>query len=205
MALKKPILIDLPLTIETPRLVVRPPRVGEGKMLNEAVLESFALLQQFMLWAEQKPSIDESEEIVRRAAANWILKTNESPELMLFICDKKTKDLIGATGYHDINWEVPCLETGYWVRKKYTGNGFITEAINAITQYAFKVIKARRLTITCDVDNEKSKKIPERLGYRLESVMKANTLKPISGEVADTLVYVRNDLINLPELNVTWG
>ncbi len=35
--------------------------------------------------------------------------------------------------------------------------------------------------------------------------MKSNKLKPISGEVTDTLVYVRNDLSNLPELNVTWS
>jgi hypothetical protein len=46
--------------------------------------------------------------------------------------------------------------------------------------------------------------IPERLGYRLESTMKANRIKPVNGEVTDTLVYVRNDLIDLPELDVSW-
>ena len=98
-----------------------------------------------------------------------------------------------------------CVETGYWVRQKYARCGYITEAINAITQYAFKIIKAKRIAITCDIDNERSKKIPERLGYRLESIMKSNRIKPITGEVTDTLVYVRNDLIDFPEMTVTWG
>ena len=80
----------------------------------------------------------------------------------------------------------------------------ITEAINAMTQYAFNVLQVKRLAITCDADNECSKKIPERLGYRLESIMKSNRVKPVSGEVTDTLVYVRNDLCDLSELNVTW-
>lgn len=81
----------------------------------------------------------------------------------------------------------------------------MTEAINAITQYAFKALKVKRITITCDIDNERSKKIPERLGYQLESIMKSNRVKPVSGAVTDTLVYVRFDVSNLPELNVTWG
>lgn len=197
-------LIDLPTHIETPRLLLRPPQANEGKILNTAILESFELLNKYMLWAKEKPSLEESETVVKREAQNWILKRRNDPELMLFILDKNTNDLIGATGFHGIDWDVPCAETGYWVRKKYSGQGYITEAINAITQYAFNVLKVKRLAITCDVDNERSKKVPERLGYSLESTMKANRVKPITGEVTDTLVFVRTNLINLPELKVSW-
>lgn len=201
----KPILLDLPMPIITPRLLLRPPKVGEGAILNAAILESFEILNKFMPWASKKPTLDESEEVVRKAAANWILKKNEDPDLMLFILDKATNALIGATGFHTIDWEIPSVETGYWVCQKFSGQSFITEAVNAITQYSIKVIHAKRIAITCDVNNEKSKKIPEKLGYNLESIMKSNRIKPISGEVTDTLVYVRNDLMNLPELLVSWG
>ena len=87
-----------------------------------------------MLWAAEKPTLDDSEEVVRREAANWILKKTDDPELMLFILDKSTNELVGATSYHGIDWNVPCVETGYWVRKKYSGQGYITEACNAIRQ-----------------------------------------------------------------------
>ncbi len=196
--------IDLPTHIETPRLLLRPPQANEGKILNAAILESFELLNKYMLWAKEKPSLKESEAVVKREAQNWILKRKSDPELMLFILDKNTNDLIGATGFHGIDWDVPCAETGYWVRKKYLGQGYITEAINAITQYAFNVLKVKRLAITCDIDNERSKRIPERLGYNLEATMKANRVKPITGEVTDTLVFARTNLINLPELKVSW-
>lgn len=202
--MKNPILLDLPTKIETPRLLLRPPHIGEGVILNQAVIESFELLHKFMVWAQTKPTLEESEEVVRREAANWIFKRKEDPELMFFILDKKSHDLMGATGFHTIDWDIPCLETGYWVRQKYAGQGFITEAANALTQYAFKVIEVKRIVITCDVDNERSKKIPERLGYRLESIMKSNRIKPATGEITDTLVYVRNDLVGLPDLEVQW-
>lgn len=201
----KPILLDLPMPIETPRLILRPPLIGEGRILNEAILESFDVLHQFMQWASEKPTLVESEEVVRQAVANWILKKNEEPYLLLFIIDKKTNQLVGATGYHHMDWEAPSLESGYWVRTQYGGNGFITEAINALTQYGFKQIGAKKITITCDVDNIRSKKIPEKLGYRLQSIEKENRQKPITGEISDTLVYVRTDLSDLPQLRVTWA
>jgi hypothetical protein len=68
----KPILLNLSVPITTPRLVLRPPQVGDGVAVNEAVLESIDTLRQFMPWAKEKPSIDDSEEFVRQAAANWI-------------------------------------------------------------------------------------------------------------------------------------
>lgn len=199
-----PILLDLPIPILTPRLLLRPPKAGDGAMLNSAILESFDELNKFMLWASAKPTLEESEEVVRREEANWIYKKSEDAELMLLILDRETNDFIGATGFHGINWDVPSVETGYWVRKKYAGLGFITEAANALTQYAFKVMQAKRVVITCDIDNERSKKIPEKLGYKLEAVMKSNRIKPVTGEVTDTLVYVRIDLQDLPELAVSW-
>lgn len=196
--------IDLPTHIETPRLLLRPPRASEGKLLNTAILESFQLLNKYMAWAKEKPSLEESEFVVKREAQNWILKKKSDPELMLLILDKKTNDLIGATGFHGIDWNVPCAETGYWVRKKYTGQGYITEALNAITQYAFNAMKVKRLAITCDIDNERSKKVPERLKFHLESTMKANRIKPVTGEITDTLVFVRTNLTDLPAVDVIW-
>lgn len=200
----KPILFNLPVPITTPRLLIRPPAIGDGTLLNAAVLESFEMLKIYMPWAKEKPTLDDSEEVIRREAANWILKKKEDPELMLLILDKKTNDLIGATGFHAIDWDVPSVETGYWIRNQYAGFGLMTEAINAITQYAFKVLKVKRIAITCDVDNIRSKKIPERLGYCLEGTLKFHRIKPMTNEASDTLVYARYDLSGLSDLQVTW-
>lgn len=90
----KPILFDLPVPIITPRLILRPPQIGDGVVVNESVLESFAVLNEFMPWAKEKPSIGESEEFVRQAAANWILKNNDEPYLPLFIFDRHSNQFI---------------------------------------------------------------------------------------------------------------
>lgn len=200
----KSILFDLPLPIVTPRLILTAPKIGDGIALNSAILESFSIFNQFMPWAASRPSIDESEEFVRTAAANWILKESAEPWLPLFVWDKETDDFIAATGLHNINWQIPSGECGYWIRQKYRGYGFMLEAINALTRYAFEELKFNRFAITCDIDNLKSKQIPEKLGFELEGTLKNHRLKPQTNRLSDTLVYARHNLINLPELTVTW-
>jgi ribosomal-protein-serine acetyltransferase len=101
-------------------------------------------------------------------------------------------------------FEVPSLETGYWIRTSRAKQGLATEAMNAMTQYAFKQLSVKRMSITCDADNINSKKIPERLGYLLEATLKAHRRKPHTNEISDTLIYARYDLLSLPDLNVQW-
>lgn len=79
----------------------------------------------------------------------------------------------------------------------------MTEAVNAITQYAFKQLGMKRIAITCDIDNTRSKKIPERLGYQLEAVIKTNRVK-VTGEISNTLIFARHNLDELPNIAVTW-
>lgn len=196
----KPALLDFPMPIITPRLLLKPPQLGDGKTLNVAVLETFDTLHKFMPWAKKKPTLEESEEFVRQAAANWILKNNQDPYLPLFIFDKSTEEFVGATGFHDMNWDVPCLETGYWIRDQCSGKGLMIEAMDALTRYAINQLKVKRIEIRCDIKNIRSKKIPERLGYYLEATLKSNRIDPATGSVSDTLVYVRHNVDNLPPL-----
>ena len=193
-------LFDFPMPIETPRLILQTPKIGDGKMVNEAVIESIEELRPFMPWAKKAPSIHDTEEFVRLAATNWILKKNEEPYLPLFIFDKKTHHFIGSTGFHHFDWKNGCIEIGYWLRTTYTGQGLMTEAVNALTQYAFTALNMKRVVITCTIDNVKSKKIPDNLGYTLESTAEQNQEKNIT----DSLIFSRYHAHDLPPITVSW-
>lgn len=195
---------DFPMPITTDRLIIRPTQTADAKILNEAILESFDELHFWMEWCDHKPKIKETEKYACEAAQNWIDKKNDEPYLQLIILDKNTNDFIGATSFHHYNWSIPSIETGYWIRKSKSGNGYMTEATNAITQYAFKQLKVQRIALTCDPDNVKSKNIAERLGYALEGRMKNHRIKPENGAIGDTFIYAKYDCNNLPLINVTW-
>ena len=194
-----PLLIDLPIPIRTPRLLMRPLQAGDGKELNAAILESYEQLHQWMEWATEKPSLESSELFAREASAEWILRKN----LYLLIFDSTGTNLIGASGYNFIDWDVPSLAIGYWIRTELAGQGYITEAVNALTRYAFEQLHFVRIEIRCDADNQKSKGVAERLHFVLEGNLK-NSARKMDGALRDTLVYARYDTKNLPELDVQW-
>lgn len=195
---------DFPMPIITDRLIIRPMQATDAVMINQAIVDSFDELHHWMEWADHVPSLEESQKNAKEAAQNWIDKKNDEPYLQLVILDKHTNDLIGGTGFHHYNWSIPSVETGYWIRKKYSGQGFMTDATNALTQYAFKQLKVHRIALTCDPDNVKSKNIAERLSFTMEGKLKNHRRKPDTNELGDTLIYAKYDCDNLPSINIIW-
>lgn len=196
----KPILIDLPMPITTPRLILRPPQPGDGAELNRAIVESFEDLNKWMPWARERPSVEASEEHVRRASAKWILRE----DLLVLVFDRETGLLAGSTGLERINWNLPRFEIGYWVRKRFAGKGYITESTNALTRYAFQQLGAKRVEIRCDAKNARSLGVMNRLGFEYEGTLRRDNTHSNSTELRDTLVYSRIDLNGLPTLEVSW-
>jgi RimJ/RimL family protein N-acetyltransferase len=192
--MKKPILLDFKMPITTSRLLIRPPIIGEGAIINQAVLETYNELKDIMPWAKTKPTIDDSEEFVRQAAANWILKNNDEPYLPLFIFKLDDNSFVGSAGYHHMDWQIPAMEIGYWTRASEQNKGYMTEAIKSLVYYAFNELKLKRLEIRCDINNFKSKKIAVKLDFTLEATLKNHRINPKSNQVSDTLIYVKYDL-----------
>lgn len=193
------LLIDLPVPIITPRLLIRPPAMADALQLNAAVIESFDMLHQWMEWAQKRPSLEDSQIVVRQAQAEWILREN----LMVLLFDRTGTTLIGASGFNFPQWEVPSFRIGYWVRTAYAGQGFITEAVNALTRYAFQELRAVRLEIRCDENNMRSSNIAEKLGYMHEATFHCDARTP-QGTLRNTKIYVRFDQKDLPEIEVSW-
>ena len=181
-----PILLDFPDSFETERLTIRSPMPGDGEELQAAVAESIDDLRPWMPWADHIPTVEEEEEAVRRGRARFL--TREDLWLLLFL--KGTHTLVGGSGLHRMDWDVPSFEIGYFARSRFAGQGYITEAVRGITRFAFDTLGARRVEIRCDAHNERSQKVAERAGFELEATLR-NHAVAVDGELRDTLIYVR--------------
>jgi RimJ/RimL family protein N-acetyltransferase len=188
----EPILLDVPEQIDTERLLIRPPRLGDGAAVNVAVRESFNELQPWMPWAQEIPSVEQSEIFARESAARFARRE----DLPMLLFERSSGELLGASGLHRIDWSVPAFEVGYWCRTSRTGRGYISEAVRGICKMAFTSLSARRFEARMDDTNERSWRIAERLGFTLEGILRQDTRAP-SGELRDTRVY---SIIALGEL-----
>jgi RimJ/RimL family protein N-acetyltransferase len=73
-------------------------------------------------------------------------------------------ELIGAVGYVAIG--NGSAEIGYWIGKPWWGSGFATEAASALVRYCFTTGGFKRLTCCHFEDNDASKRVIEKLGFR---------------------------------------
>lgn len=181
-----PILRDIPDSFETERLLICAPRPGDGPAINEAVLETFESLKRWMPWADHIPTVEENEAYVRQAAANFILRET----LPLRMWHKADGVYLGGTGLHNINWDVPRFEIGYWIRARYEGQGLVTEAVKGVVEFATTHLGAKRIEIRCDARNTRSASVARRAGFTLESTMRKQDIGA-DGNLRDTLVFVK--------------
>jgi len=187
-----PILLDFPDSFDTERLTIRAPRPGDGAQIAEAVRESLNELRPWTPWAKDEPSAEAQEIRIRHRMADWI----EREELLLLLFMKGTDTLVGSSGLHRIKWDARVFETGYWVRTQFAGQGYITEAVNGITDFAFTHLKANRIEIRCDAKNARSAAVARRCGFLLEGVLRNDSLG-VDGDLRDTLIFSKISALEL--------
>jgi RimJ/RimL family protein N-acetyltransferase len=181
-----PILLDFPEEITTARLRLRPPAMADAADMNRAIDESRERLLPWMPWAQ-------AERMTTAQRAAWCMESYARfllrQDLLFLMFDRANSRFLGGTGLHRLDWSVPAMEVGYWIRTGAEGHGYVSEAVGALTDFAFQVLKAHRLEIRCDAANVRSVAVAKRAGYQLEARLKNQRRHHITGELRDTLLF----------------
>ncbi|MEN1936557.1 GNAT family N-acetyltransferase [Paenibacillus sp. 102] len=183
-----PILLDVPLQIETDRLILRAPlQAGDGNVVTQAIKDSISELKQWLFLYQSIPTVEETEIILRNAHIDFLKR--ESFRYLIY--HKGTIDFIGTASLHGINWKISKCEIGYWINTQFSGNGYMTEAVSELTNLGFQLLKFRRIEIRCESNNTKSRTIPEKLGFELEGILRNEDLSADGKKLTDTCIYAK--------------
>ena len=112
--------------------------------------------------------------------------------------------IIGVAGFHGIDWSRRSTSIGYWLAAAHQGAGTMTATVCAMLDHAFGPWGLARVEIRAGVANDRSRAIPQRLGFTQEGVLRG--AERIGTRVIDHVVYVmtapqwssRRDDINDP-------
>ncbi|OIK13638.1 GNAT family N-acetyltransferase [Bacillus sp. MUM 13] len=181
------ILREFPEKIETDRLYIRPCQPGDGQAVHAAITASLSELAPWLAFATRFQTLEETEENVIKSYAQFLLKE----DIRLHIYRKEDHVFIGSTGLHRINWQLPKFEIGYWIDSRYGKKGYMTEAAEALTAFAFDYYGANRVEIRCDPNNISSRRIAEKLGYPLEGILRNEGLTADGKNLRDTCIYAK--------------
>lgn len=121
-------------------------------------------------------------------AEKFIRETIEKNQYNFAIVLKKENKVIGGTQLTNINKEHGTAGGGIWINEEYQGNGYGSEAFGARIQYAFEELGLRRLENGYLKENEKSRKMQLRFGYKEEGVRRKRFVSKSTGKIEDEYI-----------------
>jgi len=177
------------------RWIARKPLVlalGEGAELRQLAMQDASLLfdltlrnrdrlRRWMRWVDQIRCEDDTRGFVREALRGF--RAGRCLQMGIWW----QGELVGTIGLFRISGSEPEAEIGYWIDQKAEGHGLVTRSARALTQYAFQQWRVQRVRIRVEPENQRSRAIPERLGFRLLEQVEEDWA---GGNCRTLLVYV---------------
>jgi ribosomal-protein-serine acetyltransferase len=136
-----------------------PAHAGEKFALIEANRD---YLRRWLPWVDREKSLEDALAFIRRATEQ--AERNDGFHAGIWRQDR----LVGAIGLHYVDWAHRKTEMGYWVAEAEQGQGIITRCCRALLERIFDDWKLNRVVIFCAAQNQRSRAIPERLGFTHE-------------------------------------
>ena len=143
--------------LETKRLALRAPRLEDAKTV--------AALANDRRIAENTARIPHPYKM--SDAEGFISGANKAGGEAVFLVTLRDKTVIGACGVR-LQDETP--ELGYWLGVSYWGNGYATEALHAVIDYAFTDLSHKALQAGARVTNPASRRVLEKCGFQWTGV-----------------------------------
>lgn len=157
-------------------ILLRRWRPEDAPALHLAILDSFDHLQPWMHWAAERPSLEQTREVIERPGQDFTYGMFSEGEVA------------GGCGLH---WRrgPNVLEIGYWVAARHARKGYARAAAGALTEAALALPGIERVEIRCDEANVASAAVPQRLGYRLDRIEPDEVRAP--AETGRSMVWVK--------------
>lgn len=180
----EPILLDFPNEYISENLYLRSYESGDGKEYYELLQSNKTHLEEEVGEIKELTSIEKSERFCRNKKIEWLMRKR----LVSIILKKDTNEMIGQIWIEPISWQNRIFEIGYFISKKFEGQGLVTEAVHASIEFLKENVKATRIEIRSKAGNIRSWAVAERCGFTKEGQLRERAVTN-DGIKDDLVIY----------------
>jgi len=152
----------LEYSIKTERLLLRQFTKQDAVALNRIANQDY-ILKWMPDW---RSSVEDTQKLIRFFVSQYPLANNEKARVMFAICLNGTGEIIGMVGVGNKEEVENEIEIAYFISEGYTGQGYISEAAKAVSQWAFSDLKLDYLIAIVEPDNYPSQKVVQKCGFQ---------------------------------------
>ncbi len=137
-------------------------------------------LARWLPWAEEQ-TLEMTRDFIRLTRRQ--LASNDGVQTAVIIDGR----IAGSIGAHGISWTDESTSLGYWLAEEFQGRGVMTAAARTYTDHAFECWRLNRVELQAAVNNTKSCRVAERLGFTREGIRRQ--AEKVGGRRHDLVVY----------------
>ena len=138
-------------------------------------------LRQWLIWVDNIETLSDVHRYIRSSLGQFV----ENNGFQTGIWYRGT--LSGIIGYQNVDWIHRSTTLGYWVGAPFQGKGLVTRGCRALIDWAFQEWQLNRVEIRCVTENDRSRAVPERLGFTQEGRLRE--AEWLYDHFADLVVY----------------
>lgn len=138
--------------------------VDDAEEVFTLINNSRTYLREYLGWVDLTTEVKDSENWIKTTLQGMV-ETGGFPTTVAIIYGGK---IAGTIGIQELNRANRSASIGYWLGEGFQGKGIMTKACSSLMDYGFNELKLNRISIKAAFSNEKSRAIPERLGFREE-------------------------------------
>jgi RimJ/RimL family protein N-acetyltransferase len=159
----------LPVSIETPRLIVRPAIAEDAPALLASIERSRPELTPWIRFARAIHTLEDSERFCRQSMSS----AAERRRFDLHAFERATGAFVGGGTFHNMNWQLPSVELGWWLDSSFTGRGYGQEIVRGLIDFVFSEWKVERAEAWCHAANLASRRLAARCGLIEEGIVRS--------------------------------
>jgi ribosomal-protein-serine acetyltransferase len=136
-----------------------------AEQLDALIEQNRAHIKEWAAWLKDDRTIEDTRAFIKRNLTR--LAENDGFTVAVWYGG----EMAGQVEYNYIDWVNRKTELGYWLGARFQGKGLITNSCRVLIRHAFEELKLNRVEMHCAVENRRSRRIPERLGFRQEGTL----------------------------------
>jgi ribosomal-protein-serine acetyltransferase len=159
------------------------PTITTATTIFSAIDANRKHIRPYMLWEKHTLKIEDLMQYL--FDKEKLTKLGEKVEYGIYL----NNEYIGNIGVININQKNKSAEIGYWLAENFTKKGYMTEAVKILEKEFFENFKLNRIQIHCDEQNEASKSVIKKCGYKFEGTHREDSFNEYFNNFRNTLMF----------------